>query len=156
LNNILFGNKDATFQDVENITKEVNIYNKIMKLDDKFNANVGTLGGKLSGGEIQRLLLARTFIRNGPIILLDEPTSNLDNNNEKIIFDYLNKIRKDKTILMTAHKYIRVNSRLNTLTICDNIFVLNKGTLVEHGSHYDLMKNAEGHYYNLFTKQGKH
>jgi ABC-type multidrug transport system fused ATPase/permease subunit len=104
LNNILFGDKNATPEDVERITKEVNIYNKIMKLDDKFHSNVGTLGGKLSGGEIQRILLARTFVKNSNIMLLDEPTSNLDNHNEKIILDYISRNRKDKTIIMTAHK----------------------------------------------------
>jgi ABC-type bacteriocin/lantibiotic exporter with double-glycine peptidase domain len=102
----LFGNHKATLGDVENITKDVNIYNKIMKLENKFDSNVGTLGGKLSGGEIQRLLLARTFIKDSQIMLLDEPTSNLDNINERIIFDYLMKIRNNKTIIMTAHKYI--------------------------------------------------
>jgi ABC-type bacteriocin/lantibiotic exporter with double-glycine peptidase domain len=77
-----------------------------MSLDQGFNANVGTLGGKLSGGEVQRILLARSFIRNGRIMLLDEPTSNLDNINEKLIFDYLNKSRQNKTIIITAHKYL--------------------------------------------------
>jgi ATP-binding cassette subfamily C protein len=106
LYNILYGNNGATTKDVEAILKEVNLYNKIIKLPEQLDTNVGTLGGKLSGGEKQRMLLARSFIRNSDILLLDEPTSNLDNNNENIILDYILDNRKDKTILISAHKYI--------------------------------------------------
>ncbi len=105
MNNILYGNPEANETDVINICKDVNLYDKIIKFPDQFNTNVGTLGGKLSGGEKQRILLARAFIKNSDILLLDEPTSNLDSNNEKIIFDYIEKIRKNKTILLIAHKY---------------------------------------------------
>jgi ABC-type multidrug transport system fused ATPase/permease subunit len=105
MNNILYGNPRASESDVINICKEVNLYDKIIKFQDQFYTNVGTLGGKLSGGEKQRILLARAFIKDSKILLLDEPTSNLDNNNEKIVFDYIEKIRKEKTILIIAHKY---------------------------------------------------
>ena len=104
MNNILYGNSEATETDVINMTKDVNLYDKIIKLPDKFDTNVGTLGGKLSGGEKQRILLARAFLKNSKILLLDEPTSNLDNNNEKIIFDYIDKMRANRTILIIAHK----------------------------------------------------
>jgi ABC-type multidrug transport system fused ATPase/permease subunit len=104
MNNILYGNSEATETDVINITKDVNLYDKIIKLPEKFDTNVGTLGGKLSGGEKQRILLARAFLKNSKILLLDEPTSNLDNINEKIIFDYIEKMRANRTILIIAHK----------------------------------------------------
>jgi len=91
-------------EDIDKITKEVNIHNKIISLSEKFETNVGTLGSKLSGGEKQRLLLARSFIKNSDIILLDEPTSNLDNHNESLIMDFIHRMKKNKTILITAHR----------------------------------------------------
>lgn len=101
-NNIAYGNQSASKEDIENITKIVNIYNKISKIG--FESNAGTLGGKFSGGEIQRILLARTFIKNADIILLDEPTSNLDNYNESLVLDYIRSIAKDKTVVMIGHR----------------------------------------------------
>jgi ABC-type transport system involved in Fe-S cluster assembly fused permease/ATPase subunit len=102
--NILYGNLLATDEDIVKVTQEVNIYKKISSLSEKFQTNVGTLGSKLSGGERQRLLLARSFIKNSEILLLDEPTSNLDNVNENIILNYIHRIKRDKTILITAHR----------------------------------------------------
>lgn len=104
LNNIKFGRTDASNEEVEEVSKITNIYDRIMKIEDGFNANVGTLGSKLSGGEKQRLLLARSILKRGDIILLDEPTSNLDSYNEKIVMDYFTKERGTKTILIAAHK----------------------------------------------------
>lgn len=104
LYNIKYGNHNATDEDVFNVTKDVNIYKKIQSFDDKYETNVGSLGSKLSGGEKQRLLLSRSFIKDSKILLLDEPTSNLDNLNEKFVLDYIHKIKKDKTILITAHR----------------------------------------------------
>lgn len=89
---------------VERVMNEVNLLNKINNFSEKFDTNVGSLGSKLSGGEKQRLLLGRSFIRNSEIMLLDEPTSNLDNFNENKILEYLKNHKRDKTILITAHK----------------------------------------------------
>lgn len=80
------------------------MHNIIEKFPDQYNSNVGTLGAKLSGGEKQRLLLARSFLKNSEILLLDEPTSNLDNENEMLIMDYIFKNYRNKTVLISAHK----------------------------------------------------
>lgn len=82
--------------------KKVNLEEKIQKIGE--DNKVGTLGAKLSGGEKQRVLLARAFLKNSEIVLMDEPTSNLDNKNEKIIMDYLFNENKRKTIIINAHK----------------------------------------------------
>lgn len=105
LYNIQYGNVNSSQDEVDKITKNVNIYNKIIGLEEKFLTSVGSLGSKLSGGEKQRLLLARSFMKNANIVLLDEPTSNLDSYNESIVLRYLMKIKDNKTILINAHKY---------------------------------------------------
>lgn len=103
-NNIAYGKKDATFDEVVQMAKAVNMHNIIEKFPQQYNSNVGTLGAKLSGGEKQRLLLARSFLKNSEILLLDEPTSNLDNENEMLIMDYIFKNYRNKTVLISAHK----------------------------------------------------
>ncbi len=102
--NLLYGNPEATLEQIEQVTKDVNIFHKIEQLPQGFDTNVGSLGSKLSGGEKQRLLLARSFLKNSNILLLDEPTSNLDNYNERIILDYIHKIKKDKVVIITGHR----------------------------------------------------
>ena len=104
LMNIMYGNNNASMEDVENVTKSLNIYKNINSLEGKFESNVGTLGSKLSGGEKQRILLSRTFLRNSNIILLDEPTSSLDSHNENLVFEMLQQNKKNKTILISSHK----------------------------------------------------
>ncbi len=91
-------------EEVENAAVSLDIDKIINSLDGKYSSNVGTLGSKLSGGEKQRILLARTFLRNTNILLLDEPTSSLDSHNESLVFDLLNKNKKNKTILISSHK----------------------------------------------------
>jgi ATP-binding cassette subfamily C protein len=104
LSNISYGHPEAKIEEVENITKSVNIYNNIKSLDEGFSTNVGTMGSKLSGGEKQRILLARTFLKQSEIVLLDEPTSSLDSYNENLVLDYLSKNKTNKTILISSHK----------------------------------------------------
>lgn len=144
--NILYGNPSLSDNDLIEALENVNLFTKIMKLKNKWLANVGTLGGKLSGGERQRLIFARSLIKNGDIILLDEPTSNLDAQNENDVFDLIRKTSgKKKTVIICAHK-------LSTIAKCDKIFMLNKGEIKECGSHEELML-MKGNYYNIITKQ---
>jgi len=102
--NILYGRPNATMEEVENAAVSLDIDKIINSLEGKYSSNVGTLGSKLSGGEKQRILLARTFLRNSNILLLDEPTSSLDSHNESLVFDLLDKNKKNKTILISSHK----------------------------------------------------
>lgn len=132
-------------KEVTDISKSLNIYEKINSLDKGFNSNVGTLGSKLSGGEKQRVLLARALIKSkAQIVILDEPTSNLDSHNEKIVMDFLLRLKNYKTVIICTHK-------LNTLTMCDNINVLSHGRIIESGSHKDLLSNP-GSYYSQLNK----
>ena len=148
LYNIKYGNSDSNLEDIENIAKKVNIYYKILSLDKKFDAEVGTLGQKLSGGERQRILLARSLIKESKILLLDEPTSNLDNENEKLIMDFIFENKENKTVLISAHK-------LNTIARCDKIYVLNEGKFVEIGTHEELISNPGSYYYDLYYTMSK-
>ena len=154
-NNIAYGKKNATVDEVVEIAKAVNMHNIIEKFPEKYNSNVGTLGAKLSGGEKQRLLLARSFIKDSHILLLDEPTSNLDNENEKLIMDYIFSNYKNKTVLVCAHKYKRIIFRLNTIINCDKIYVLNNGVICESGNHKELISNPSNIYHELNKKTNK-
>lgn len=141
--NLKYGNSLISDNDIFELTKKLGIYNKIMQLEKGFDTNVGTYGSKLSGGEKQRILLARSILTNSKILILDEPTSNLDSNNENIVMNLIEEIKNDKTIIICSH-------RLNTLDKCDNIYVLNHGVVVESGKHNELIKKVDSFYYDLY------
>lgn len=128
--NLQYGNLNATQEDIERVCKECNIHDKIMEMHDGYDTHVGDLGGKLSGGEKQRILIARALLKDADIILLDEATSSLDSHNEKLIIERLEKNLKNKTIIYCAH-------RLSSIMNCDNIIVMGDGVVQEQGTHYE-------------------
>lgn len=123
LNNIKMGDKNATYDDVVKAAKKASIHEFIMKLPKGYDTKVGELGGNLSSGEKQRLSIARAFLRDSDILILDEPTSNLDTLNEASILKSINDECKDKTIVMVSH-------RKSSSAICDKRFELKDKKLV--------------------------
>lgn len=125
--NIRMGKKDATLEEIKEVAKKASIHNFIESLPNQYETKVGELGENLSGGERQRLGLARAFLHNGDIILLDEPTSNLDSLNEKVIIQTLKKECKDKTVILVSH-------RMSTVSIADEVYVMNNKRPVKRES----------------------
>ena len=117
------------------------------KLPGKYESSLGERGITISGGEKQRLALVRALIRDPEVLILDESTSSLDVNTEKIIHENLAKIRENKTTIIIAH-------RLSTIKDSDIIFVVDKGEIVEQGCHTELLKN-KALYYELVTNEMK-
>lgn len=122
-----------------------NAHEFIMQLPEQYNTFVGDRGSNLSGGQRQRISIARAILRNTPILILDEATSSLDTENEKIIQETIQKLKQHKTIIIIAH-------RLSTIMNADKIFVLHKGRIVEEGNHEELLKN-KSYYYKLIESQ---
>ena len=118
----------------------------INKLENQFETIIGENGIKLSGGEKQRLSIARAFLKNSKIILLDEATSSLDSETEDKIQKALNILTSNKTTLVIAH-------RLSTIRNCENIFVLNQGKIIEEGNHEKLVANENSYYSKLWKIQ---
>lgn len=143
-NNITFG-KDYPDEAIIAAAKMANAHEFISQLPDQYNTNVGDRGANLSGGQRQRISIARAILRNSPILILDEATSSLDTENEKIIQDTIQKIKHNRTIIIIAH-------RLSTIMNADTIVVLNKGEIVEQGTHQELL-NKKGHYFKLIELQ---
>ncbi|MDF7808591.1 ABC transporter ATP-binding protein [Pontiellaceae bacterium B12219] len=142
--NILFGNRDASDEELIAAAKQANILDFIESLPDGFDSSVGEHGVKLSGGQKQRISIARVFLKNPPILIFDEATSALDTESEQLIQDALERLCKDRTTIIIAH-------RLSTVKHADTIFVLRDGEVVENGTHAEL--NAlEGYYHTLYTK----
>lgn len=127
LENIRIGRKDATDEEVIAAAKLANVDEFAEKLPDKWNSNIGENGCELSGGERQRISIARAFLKDAPIILLDEATASLDVENETAIQEALSRLIKDKTVLIIAH-------RMRTVSGADKIIVLKDGTVVEQGT----------------------
>ena len=144
-NNIIHGNKNASENDINKAVKSANIQDLIDKLDNGLNTYIGENGVKLSGGEKQRLSIARALIKNPDILILDEATASLDSESEKMVHSAIDNIIKNRTVIIIAH-------RLSTIINADKILVMNDGKIVESGSHNELLKN-NGYYKKLHDIQ---
>ena len=143
--NISYGDPKASEDDIINAAKNADIHNFVISLPDGYETIVGERGLKLSGGEKQRVAIARTFLKNPKILFFDEATSALDSSTEKEIQKNLEIMSKDKTTLIIAH-------RLSTAAYADNIIVLDKGSIIEQGSHNYLL-DLKGKYFEMWEKQ---
>lgn len=146
--NLLYARGDATEEEMIKACKEANIHDFIASLPKGYDSLVGNRGLKLSGGEKQRLSIARLILKDPPILIFDEATSSLDSISESLIHEAIDPLIKSRTSLVIAH-------RLSTIMAADEIFVLDKGRVVERGSHSDLIKE-DGVYKELYETQFKH
>ena len=145
--NIRIGNLNASREEVMNAAKIANCHGFISKLPNGYDTYIGEEGSTLSGGEKQRISIARALLKNSPIILLDEATASLDADSEHEIKMAINELIKDKTVIIIAH-------RLNTIKDANNIIVMDDGKIIESGNHEKLM-NDRGAYYSMFTAMEK-
>ena len=143
--NIRYGRPDATVRQVRDAARLAQIDDFIMTLPQGYDALVGERGLKLSGGEKQRVAIARTILKAPPILMLDEATSALDSHTEKEIQDALERVARERTTLVIAH-------RLSTVVHADNIIVLDHGEIVEQGTHLELLAKR-GLYASLWARQ---
>lgn len=144
LENIKYGNPDAAMEEVERAVDMAQCREIINKLPLGLNTKIGTEGTYLSGGEQQRIVLARAILKNAPIIVLDEATAFADPENEHLIQQALKELTKGKTVLMIAH-------RLSSITDADNILVNDKGKIAEQGTHANLL-GKQGIYYRMWNE----
>lgn len=145
LQNVACGKPDATREEIIEACKAANIHAFIQKLPQGYDTPVGERGVRLSGGERQRISIARAFLKDAPIILLDEPTSAVDADTEKEIQEAIERIAKGKTIIIIAH-------RLSTIRDADCIYVVNQGCIAESGYHEELLEK-KGIYAQLYGKE---
>lgn len=143
--NIAVGDPEAPFENIVSAAKAANAHDFIMSLPEGYDTKVGERGVKLSGGQKQRISIARVFLKNPPLLILDEATSALDLESEHYIQEAMQKLAKDRTTFIVAH-------RLSTITHADQIVVMEQGEIVEKGTHEELMNQAS-HYRHLFTIQ---
>jgi len=143
--NIALGQPDASIEEIEEAAKIANAHSFIMQKEDQYMSNIGDRGSKLSGGEKQRLTIARALLKNPPILILDEATSSLDTESERLVQDAINTMMQNRTSIVIAH-------RLSTIRHADEIIVLQKGRIVERGTHAQLME-VRGFYRRLVEMQ---
>jgi subfamily B ATP-binding cassette protein MsbA len=144
-NNISLGISDASRQRIEEVARLANADGFILQKAQQYDSNVGDRGSKLSGGERQRLTIARALLKNPSILILDEATSSLDTESERLVQEAINNVMKDRTSLVIAH-------RLSTIRHADEILVMQEGKIVERGRHEDLIAQ-NGYYKKLVDLQ---
>ncbi|CAF3579610.1 unnamed protein product [Rotaria sp. Silwood1] len=144
--NIRFGKVNATREEIEQAARDANAHHFIMQLPNKYETLVGERGMQLSGGEKQRIALARALVKQPTFLLLDEATSALDNISEKIVQDALDRACKGRTTIVIAH-------RLSTIQNADQIYVLDNGNVIEQGTHETLMAKEGGKYQSMVKRQ---
>lgn len=144
-NNIAIGRPDATKEEVIEAAKKARCYDFIMELPDGFDTVIGEGGASLSGGEKQRISIARCILKDSPIVILDEATASVDADNERAIQEAISELCKDKTLLVIAH-------RLKTIKDADQILVVSDGEIIERGNH-DLLIQQDGVYAHMVSLQ---
>jgi subfamily B ATP-binding cassette protein MsbA len=144
-NNIAFGLSGVREEDIVRAAKMANAHDFIISTHDGYDSVIGDRGSKLSGGEKQRISIARAILRNPQVLLLDEATSNLDTLSEQLVQNALEALMKDRTAIIVAH-------RLSTIIHADRIIVLEKGEIAEIGKHEELI-SRKGKYYELSRMQ---
>ena len=141
--NIAYGKLDATDEEIEIAAKAANAHKFISKMPDGYKTLIGERGMKLSGGEKQRIAIARAMLKNPPILVLDEATSALDSESEKLVQEAIETLMKNRTVILIAH-------RLSTVINADQIIVIDKGTIAEVGKHQELL-DKNGIYTKLYN-----
>jgi subfamily B ATP-binding cassette protein MsbA len=145
LNNIAYGNRDASNEDIEKVARAAYAYDFIQQFPEKFDTSIGELGGRLSGGEKQRICIARALLKDAPILILDEATSSLDAESELLVQSALENLMRGRTTFVIAH-------RLSTIGYAHRIIVITNGRIVEEGKQEELIA-LQGEYYKLHRMQ---
>ncbi|MCO7122449.1 ABC transporter ATP-binding protein/permease [Ihubacter massiliensis] len=145
--NIRLGKAAATQEEIITAAKKARIHDFIMSLPDGYQTMIGENGVGLSGGQKQRLSIARAFLKDAPVLLLDEITSNVDPVNEALIQEAISELAKDRTVLVIAH-------HLSTIRSADQILVFQDGQIVQSGQHETLLSDSDGYYHKLWNARG--
>ncbi len=148
LENILYGNPKASFEDVKLAAKSANADEFIRQLPDGYNSLIGERGVKLSGGEKQRIAIARAILKDALLIILDEATSSLDSKSEILVQQGLERLLYGRTSIIIAH-------RLSTISNADHVLVIEKGRVSQYGAPQELMRQQNGLYFELISLQQK-